>query len=200
MLLQATVEELVAHDLALRESADDGRYLVFPSQFNRDYEDAPDPQGKAAAITFDGPVQSLYATLAVSLGHSGLFTTGGGGMWRNAAIFTAKADGALWIVPHESAEARGRLILLFPGDEGSPETRFHFEEYVLAHTRRRSLEGSVELVRFFVCASCGNAVPDNYVKLLRERWIGTFEWPCSGKVPLAEPKERLHFASQVAAI
>ncbi len=46
LLLPATVEELVQHDLALRENADDGRYLVFPSQFNRDYEDAPKPKGK----------------------------------------------------------------------------------------------------------------------------------------------------------
>jgi len=36
LVLLATVEELLAHDLALRESADDGRYLVFPSQCNRD--------------------------------------------------------------------------------------------------------------------------------------------------------------------
>jgi hypothetical protein len=64
MRLHATVEELVRHDLALRENADDGRYLVFPSQFSRDYEDAPEPKGKAVAITFDGPVQSLYSTLA----------------------------------------------------------------------------------------------------------------------------------------
>jgi uncharacterized protein (DUF433 family) len=67
LLLHATVEELVRHDLALRENADDGRYLVFPSQFDRDYEDAPEPKGKAVAITFDGPVQSLYSTLAESL-------------------------------------------------------------------------------------------------------------------------------------
>ena len=73
--LHATVEELVRHDLALRENADDGRYLVFPSQFNRDYEDAPEPKGKAVAITFDGPIQSLYSTLVVRLGHTGLFTT-----------------------------------------------------------------------------------------------------------------------------
>src|SRR6185295_8816403 len=33
LLLHATVEELVRHDLALRESAEDGRYLVFPSEF-----------------------------------------------------------------------------------------------------------------------------------------------------------------------
>ena len=57
LLLHATVEELVRHDLALQENADDGRYLVFPSQFNRDYEDAPEPKGKAVAITFDGPGQ-----------------------------------------------------------------------------------------------------------------------------------------------
>jgi len=56
LLLHATVEELVRHDLALREIADDGRYVVFPSQFNRDCEDAPEPKGKAVAITFDGLV------------------------------------------------------------------------------------------------------------------------------------------------
>ena len=83
LLLHATVEELVRHDLALRESAEDGRYLVFPSEFIRDYEAAPEPKGKAVAVTFDGPVQSLYSTLAVRLGHSGLFTTGRAEMWRN---------------------------------------------------------------------------------------------------------------------
>jgi WD40 repeat protein len=46
LLLHATVEELVRYDLALRESAADGRYLVFPSQFNRDYEDAPEPKAR----------------------------------------------------------------------------------------------------------------------------------------------------------
>jgi|ERR1035438_347961 hypothetical protein len=73
--------------LALRENADDGRYLVFPSQFNRDYEDAPEPKGNAVAITFDGPVQSLYSALAVRLGHSGLFTTSQAEMCRNMAVF-----------------------------------------------------------------------------------------------------------------
>ncbi|MBI4662388.1 MAG: hypothetical protein HY735_26510 [Verrucomicrobia bacterium] len=93
LLLHATVEELVRHDLALRENADDGRYLVFPSQFNRDYEDAPEPKGKAVALTFNGPVQSLNSTPAVRLGHDGLFTNGRQETWRNAAVFTAKAGG-----------------------------------------------------------------------------------------------------------
>ena len=200
LLLHATVEELVEHDLALRENAEDGRYLVFPSQFNRDYEDAPDPKGKALAITFDGPVQSLYSTLAVRLGHSGLFSTGRAEMWRNAAVFTAKAGGKCGLYLHEFAEARGRLILFFPDDHASPETRFHFEEFVLAHADGRALDGTVDLVRFFVCPVCGDPVPDNYVKRLREKEKTAFDCPCGGTVSLAEPKERLHFQSQVEAM
>ena len=200
LLLHATVEELVRHDLALRENADDGRYLVFPSQFNRDYEDAPEPKGKAVAITFDGPVQSLYSTLAVRLGHSGLFTTGRAEMWRNAAVFTAKAGGKCGLFLHEFAEGRGRLILFFPDEHSSAETRFHFEEFVLAHAKRRALDGTVELVRFFVCPDCGDPVPDSYVKRLREKGKMEFNCPCGGTVSLAEPKERIHFRSKVEAM
>jgi class 3 adenylate cyclase/GTPase SAR1 family protein len=199
LLLNATVEELVRHDLALRENANDGSYLVFPSQFNRDYEDAPEPKGKALAITFDGPVQSLYATLAVRLGHSGLFTIGRAEMWRNAAVFTAKAGGRCGIFLQEFAEARGRLILFF--DEiASIETRFHFEEFVLAHAKRRALDGTVDLVRFFICPNCGDPVPDSYVKRLRDKGKMTFECPCGGTVLLTEPKERIRFKSKVDAM
>lgn len=205
LLLNATVEELARHDLALRESASDGRYLVFPSQFNRDYEDAPEPPGKAVALTFDGPVQSLYSTLAVRLGHSGLFTTGRAEMWRNAAVFTAKAGGKCGLYLHEFAEARGRLVIFYDQHEGqapSDETRFHFEEFVLAHAQHRSLEGTVGLVRFFVCPKCGTPVPDAYVKMLREQKQNEFQCFCPGKgiVALTEPKERLHFPSKVAAM
>jgi len=202
LLLHATVEELARYDLALRESAADGRYLVFPSQFNRDYEDAPEPKGKAVAVTFDGPVQSLYSTLAVRLGHSGLFTTGRAEMWRNAAIFTARAGGKCGLYLHEFAEARGRLLIFYDQHEGqqpSDETRFHFEEFVLAHAQRRALDGTVDLVRFFVCAN-GHAVPDDYVRLTRNQGKNVFDCPCGARVSLAEPKERLRYASKVEAM
>lgn len=199
LLLHATVEELVRHDLALRESADDGRYLVFPSQFNRDFEDAPEPRGKAVAIAFEGPVQSLYSTLAVRLGHSGLFTTRRDEMWRNAAVFTAKAGGKCGLFLHEFADARGRLILFFD-EQTSAETRFHFEEYVLAHTKRRALYDTVELARFFLCHECGDPVPDSYVKRLREKGLKTFSCPCGGTVSLAEPKEHIYFKSEIEAM
>jgi WD40 repeat protein/class 3 adenylate cyclase len=197
LLLHATVEELVNHDLALQESADDGRHLVFPSQFNRDYEDAPDPKGKVLAITFDGPVQSLYSTLAVRLGHSGLFTTGRVEMWRNAALFTAEAGGKCGIYLNEFKEARGRLIIFFPDDGATDETRFHFEEFILAHTRKRALEGTVELVRFFICPDCVLPVPDAYVNLLKEKGENVFNCPCGGMVSLIAPRERIHYESEV---
>ena len=124
-------------------------------------------------------------------------------MWRNAAVFTARAGGKCGLYLHEFAEARGRLVIFYDPQEGqSPidETRFHFEEFVLAHTQRRALDGTVELVRFFVCPNCGDPVPDSYVKRLRERGLMTFDCPCGGKVSLAEPKERLRFPSQVVAM
>ena len=198
LLLHATVEELICHDLALRENANDGSYLVFPSQFNRDYEDAPEPKGKALAITFDGPVQSLYSTLVVRLGHSGLFTTTRVEMWRNAALFTSKAGGKCGIFLQEFAEARGRLILFFD-EHASKETRFHFEEFVLAHTKLRSLDGSMELLRFFVCSN-GHPVPDDYVKILLGQGKKEFPCPCGAVVPLIEPKECILFQSEVEAM
>jgi WD40 repeat protein/class 3 adenylate cyclase/GTPase SAR1 family protein len=202
LLLHATVEELARHDLALRESAADGRYIVFPSQFNRDYEAAPEPKGKALALTFDGPVQSLYSTLAVRLGHSGLFTTGRAEMWRNAAVFTAKAGGKCGLYLHEFEEARGRLVIFYDQHEGqqpSDETRFHFEEFVQAHAQRHALNGTVQLVRFFICSN-GHPVPDDYVKLLRDQGKKIFDCPCGVKVSLAEPIERLKFTSKVEAM
>src|SRR6516165_4850818 len=189
VLLHAMVEELVRYDLALRENAADGRYLAFPSQFNRDYAEAPDPPGKAVAVSFEGPTQSIYATLAVRLGHSQLFETARTEMWRNAVIFTARAGGRCGIYLQEFGEGRGRLLLFFDG--ASEETRFHFEEYILAHLSRRALYGTVQLVRLFVCGNCGTPVPDPYVEALRRQGKDVFFCPCGGTVAIADPKEAL---------
>lgn len=187
VLLHATVEELVRYDLALRESAADGRYLVFPSQFNRDYAEAPDPPGKAVTMTFEGPTQSIYATLAVRLGHSQLFETARTEMWRNAVIFTARAGGKRGIYLHEFGEGRARLLLFFNG--ATEETQFHFEEYVLAHVGQRALYGTAQLVRLFVCRNCGTPVPDPYVEALRSQGRDVFSCPCGGAVAIVDPKE-----------
>ena len=62
------------HEIALREEPEEGALLVFPSQFTRDWEEAPDPPGKAVVFTFEGPLLNVYATLAVRLAHSRVFS------------------------------------------------------------------------------------------------------------------------------
>jgi hypothetical protein len=143
---------------------------------------------------------SLYSTLAVRLGRSGLFKSGRAEMWRNAAVFTARAGGKCRLFVHEFAEGRGRLVLFFPDEHSSAKTRFPFEEFVLAYAKRRALDGTVELMRFFVCPDCGDPVPDSYVKRLREKGKMEFNCPCGGTVSLAEPKERIHFRPKAGAM
>src|SRR5258708_39489101 len=87
LLLIAMVEDLLRYEIALREQGDDGAYLVFPSQSTRENPDLPNPEGKAVIFGFEGPVQNVYATLAVRLSHSGLFQKKE--LWKNAVTYTA---------------------------------------------------------------------------------------------------------------
>lgn len=151
----------MAYDLGLREQADEGRYLVFPSQFNRDWLDAPEPPGQALSCRFEGPVQNIYATLAVRLAHNGSFKTERTEMWRNADIYSSNVRGKCGIYLREFAEGQGELILFF--QDVSEETHFQFEEYVLHHLRQKSLTNSMKIARFFVCKSCDTTVPPVYV-------------------------------------
>src|SRR5207244_1880007 len=110
----------------------------------------------------------------------------------------AKAGGKCGLFVNEFTEGRGRLVLFFD-ENASQETQFHFEEYVLAHSRRRTLDGTIELVRYFVCSN-GHPVPDDYVKLLLAQGKKEFNCPCGSRVSLAEPKERIRFPSKVEAM
>jgi hypothetical protein len=52
---------------------------------------------------------AAYVTLAVRLGHGGLFTTGRAEMWRNAAVFTARAGGKCGLFLHEFTKGARRF-------------------------------------------------------------------------------------------
>ncbi|HEY7495162.1 MAG TPA: adenylate/guanylate cyclase domain-containing protein, partial [Candidatus Tectomicrobia bacterium] len=191
LVLLATVEELLAHELVWRESADDGRYLVFPSQCSRDWEEAPVPRDTALLCAFAGPVQSIYTTLVVRLAHSGRFTADRLHMWRNAVLYTASSGGQCGIYLRELTAGRGQLILFFD-QNASEQTRYQFEEYVLQHLERRALAGTVEVHRASVCRKCGTAVPEVYAA---GRLSQGFAWiecaVCSTRVLLTELKQAL---------
>jgi small GTP-binding protein len=172
LLLFATVEEMLLHEIALREQVDEGPYLVFPSQFTREHPDLPDPEERTIIFRFEGPVLNIYSTLAVRLSHSKVFKRKG--MWKNATTYTAAVGGTGGIFLREIGEGRGEFTLFFDSAT-SIETRFQFEEYVYTHLLRRSLPESIHRRRIFICPNCTTPVSELQAKRRRERafdWIG----------------------------
>ena len=174
LLLIATVEELLRHEIALTEATDRGVDLIFPSQFTREQPDAPDIPGKQVVITFEGPLGSIYSRLAVRLSHSTLFRRRE--MWQNAASYTATDGGTCGIHLRELDEGRGEFALFYDQAAG-PVVRAQFETYVHDYLQLRALPGSVTLRRIQVCLSCGYTLDDQLVRRRLERGATTIRCP-----------------------
>jgi GTPase SAR1 family protein/nucleotide-binding universal stress UspA family protein len=157
LLLIAVVEDLLHHEIALREQAEGGPYLTFPSQLTREMPDLQDLKGKAGVFRFEGPVLSIYATLVVRLSHSNWFQKKE--LWRNAAAFTTKAGGTYGMALRELEEGQGELTVFYDEAAG-PESRLQFEEYILAHLQRRALPDTLSRRRILACARCQVAISD----------------------------------------
>ncbi len=193
LLLIATIEDMLRHEIALRESAEGGLYLIFPSQFTREWSEAPDPEGKAVVFRFEGPVLNTYSTLAVRLSHSGLFTKKE--MWKNAAAYEATVGGTCGMFLREIEGGRGELTLFFD-PAASEETRFQFEEFIQTHLQRRALSQSIYRQRIFECPDCGEAITEKQAKRRRERGHKTINCPvCKTSISLLDREERLPAAT-----
>lgn len=189
LLLIAMVEDLLRHEIALREQADDGPHLIFPSQSTRENPTLPDPKGKAVTFDFEGPVPPIYATLAVRLSHSGIFKKKD--LWKNAITYTASIGGTYGIFLHNFDEGHGQIILFFD-DMARDETSYHFEQYIEAHLRQRALPESLQRRRVFACNSCGEALTEQQVQLRIARGFKWLNCPvCETRVALLNIEERL---------
>ena len=185
LLLIATIEHLLRHEIAFREDAE----LVFPSQLTRENPELPDPEGKAVTFAFEGPLMNVYATLAVRLAHTGLLHKKE--LWKNAATYSARVGGTAGIFLREIEEGRGELVLFFD-DSASEETRFQFEEYVRAHLERRTVPQTLTRRRIFACANCKTPVADLVATRRRERGVDWLVCPvCEERVSLRDREERL---------
>jgi hypothetical protein len=174
LLLIATVEELLRHEIALKETTEQGTALVFPSQFTRERPDAPDIPGKEVTFAFEGPVHNIYATLAVRLSHSTLFRRKE--MWHNAASYEATVDGLCGIHLREVEEGRGELVLFY-GEQASRAVRSQFETYVGDHLRLRGLPGTLHRRAVRVCSRCGYVLPEELVRRRLESKATTMRCP-----------------------
>lgn len=151
LLLLATIEHLLGHEIALKVDTDHAEHIVFPSQFTREHPSMPEPQGKSVVFHFKGAVLNAYTTLVVRLSHSGVFTFDD--MWKNAVTYTSKVGGSYGLYLDERGEGEAKLILFFDGQ--APEvTRYQFEHFVETHLQRHAIPGSLERERIFACPKC----------------------------------------------
>jgi len=195
LLLLAVIEDLLRHEIALKEPANDGPHLVFPSQFTSDHPRQRDPEGTEIVFEFEGAVLNIYATLAVRLTHSGFFKKKE--MWQSAASYTSPAGGTFGIYLRQPEEGRGELTLFFDAT-ASEEMRFQFEEFVQVHLQSRALAQGLSRRRIYVCPECRTAFTDAQVQARRQRGFKDIRCSvCEVVVSLLDREERLTATSYV---
>jgi hypothetical protein len=187
LLLIATVEELLRHEIALKEVTDRGVDLVFPSQFTRERPDAPDIPGKEVTFAFEGPLHNVYATLAVRLSHSTLFERQA--MWQNAASYTATVGGMCGIHLRELEEGRGELVLFYD-EHASRAVRSQFETYVADHLRLRTIPGTLRRRAIRACPACGYVLPEDLVRRRLDRGAAVVRCPDCEEAEIALTEEQ----------
>ncbi|GIF22657.1 hypothetical protein BJ973_002978 [Actinoplanes tereljensis] len=196
LLLIAVVEELLRHDLGLREFSDSGVDLVFPSQLTADRPIDADPEAADVVFRFDGAVHAVYATLVVRLSRVSAYSQSE--MWRNGSTYRAKVGGVCGLRVVQAEEGRGELTVFFDA-ASSEETRYLFEDYVHAHLRARAIDGSVRRERLFVCPKCAYRVDPAVVRRRLER--GAIDVLCAdceeARILLLDREERLTHAAAV---
>jgi hypothetical protein len=189
LLLIATVEELIRQEIALSETAQDGTYLVFPSEFTREWPSSEMPKGRSVLFNFEGPLLNIYSTLAVRLSHSGLFEKTD--MWKNVVIFSAQVGGRCGIHLKEIEDGKGELSLFY-SEQASEITRFQFEEYIRSHLERRVLPNSLRRTRLHSCPQCEIAVSPQQVAARKANGFSSIRCNvCECEISILDREERL---------
>jgi hypothetical protein len=188
LLIVATTEDLIAHEIAFREPSPQGTLLVFPSQLTRENPELPDPVGKELEIKFEGPILNIYATLIVRLAHSGLFKLRE--LWKNAATFVPDDGKLCGLFLTEENEGKA-TITLFYDQNAKPESKIHFEDFISAHIQRMALPSSMQKHSTAICPNIECLTPVSTSAVLRRRQRG-FDWMdcnvCGQRIQLTSPQ------------
>lgn len=161
-LLWFVVENLLFHDLALREQIQGEDYLVFPSQCTAGM---PFPGGGSFAVSFNiiGPVRSIYATLIAQLAHYEGFKSRQ--FFQDAAAYQTEGGQRCYV--HLSAPPTGLTELRISFDDNTPiDMRQGFIEFVSKYLESKSEPGQVKRRYAYFCANveCRNPFEDRVVK------------------------------------
>jgi GTPase SAR1 family protein/nucleotide-binding universal stress UspA family protein len=182
LLVFTTLEELLRHDLALREPTEDGVQLVFPSAYRRDLPPSETPRGDGVVFRFEGPIDNIYATLIVRLTRSDVFRRVK--TWQSAARFAAESGQCTVFLKYED-EGKGELWI---GYEHVPELlRRQFERFVHRHLDQRSLPGTVTRERQYSCPHDGSAFTAEQVQQVLRRGREQIRCPvCENRISLRD--------------
>lgn len=185
LLLIATIEELLRREVVLREETEDGVQLVFPGAFRRDLPESAEPADNTVEFHFEGPVDSIYATLVVRLARSNRFTRRGA--FQSAAQFEADAGGICTVHLTRSDEGRGTFKIGYSQDVAAM-VRFQFERFIKAHLERRATPGTARRVRLYRCPDCCTSFSTAQIELAVSRGRTSMVCPvCETRVPLDDP-------------
>jgi GTPase SAR1 family protein/nucleotide-binding universal stress UspA family protein len=185
LLVFATLEELIQHELVLREVTEDGVQLVFPSAYRRDLPVSEAPKGDGVVFRFEGPIPNIYATLIVRLTRSNRFTRVG--TWQSAARFAAEV-GECTVYLRSDGEGKAELWIGYDGVP--PLLRMQFERFVHAHLDRRATPGTVTRERQYSCPEDNTAFTSEQVEQVRNRGRESILCPvCEKRVSLRDDYE-----------
>jgi WD40 repeat protein len=186
LLLIATIEDLLIHEVALREHSDDGSYLVFPSQ-SRQKIPVPKLLQPWARFRFEGPVQHVWTTLVVRLAHSGVFAPDGVG--EDCAMFRDGVE-AVGLRLHLIDEGEALIQLLGEGVTPRHLDRL-LERFVEAHLKRRAVWDSVQYSRLLICPQCAFVIPDALLEVLGD--VEMFNCPkCPTQITIGTQQHHAH--------
>jgi GTPase SAR1 family protein/sugar lactone lactonase YvrE len=174
LLLIATVEDLLHHEIALREQPELGPLLVFPSQLTREHPEMPEPEGKSVVFSFKGPVLNIYATLVVRLSRTGIFKRKE--MWKNAVTYIRGKDEICGLYLRQAEEGEGKLTLFF-NPKVSETSKDDFQQYIKAHLLRRALPDSVIEHQTVICPECQTPVSELQIQARQQRGFDSMNCP-----------------------
>ncbi len=194
LLLRAMVQTFLDKSLCIAEDTDQGKQLIFPSQYRRE-RDIPVHPGIFVSYTFTGELAVVYTTLVVRLWYGGGFDNKE--LWSNAAEFATPGGKTMGLVMERSGEGEGTIDVFFH-HEVTEDSRVMFSEYVHRHLHKYGRE--VRRHRHYVCGHCGNPVIDReavHRRLAAGKKFITCQ-DCDEKIPLIDRIEQRLASDPVA--
>jgi WD40 repeat protein len=185
LLLRALVQTFLDHSLCIAEDMEQGRQLVFPSQYRRE-KDIPRDPDIFVSYSFSGEWQTVWTTLVVRLWYSQEFEHRE--LWRNAAEFVSGKGHTLGLkIDNKQGEGTATISLYFDV-QVEDVLKAIFIEFVHRHLAKYGCEVSRD--RRYICPNpkCGKPIKD--LDAVRKRLDTKKDFiycqGCDEKVPLID--------------